>query len=116
MSILRLCYEWGVLTALAAVGAGVFVFAPGLVAVAVPLLLLAACPLSMLVRMRAMDATDRHAAPNAPAAPDRMTAARSELADLDRRREELVQQLEYPEVSAAAQPVDPPPAPALRRS
>ena len=54
MSILRSCADWRVVAILVAVGAGVAVFAPNLIAAAVPFLLVAACPLSMLVMMRTM--------------------------------------------------------------
>ena len=45
---------WTVLAGLAAAGMGLFVFAPALMAAALPILLLAACPLSMLVMMKNM--------------------------------------------------------------
>lgn len=48
------CLNWKVLAALAALGAVIYALAPGLAATAVPLLLLAACPLSMVLMMRAM--------------------------------------------------------------
>lgn len=48
-----MCFNWKVVAALAAVGLGIWVVAPNLVA-ALPLLLLAACPLSMLLMMRGM--------------------------------------------------------------
>ncbi len=50
----RMCLNWKMLGALAAVGAGIWILAPGAVAAALPLLLLAACPLSMLVMMFGM--------------------------------------------------------------
>lgn len=54
MNILRACADWRVIAVLVAVGAGVAMFAPNLIAAALPLLLVAACPLSMLVMMRTM--------------------------------------------------------------
>jgi hypothetical protein len=54
MKILKTCLNWKVLASLAAVGVGVYLFAPGLLAEAVPILLLAGCPLSMLLMMWAM--------------------------------------------------------------
>jgi Protein of unknown function (DUF2933) len=51
-SIFGMCYNWKVLAGLAAVAVGLFVVAPGLVLGALPLLFLAACPLSMLLMMR----------------------------------------------------------------
>ncbi len=48
------CLNWKVIGALAAAGLGIYVFAPGWAAAALPLLIVAACPLSMLLMMRAM--------------------------------------------------------------
>ncbi len=48
------CLNWKVIGALAAAGVGIYVFAPGWAAAALPLLIVAACPLSMLLMMRAM--------------------------------------------------------------
>lgn len=48
------CMNWRVIVGLAAVGLGVWLVAPGLVAGAVPLLIVAMCPLSMLVMMGGM--------------------------------------------------------------
>lgn len=48
------CFNWKVVAALATAGIGIWALAPGAVAAAVPLLVLAACPLSMVVMMRAM--------------------------------------------------------------
>lgn len=52
---LGMCFNWKVLAGLAAVGVALFVLAPGAALAALPLLLLAACPLSMgfmMYRMR----------------------------------------------------------------
>ncbi len=48
------CINWKVIAVLAAIGIGLYALAPGTAAAAVPLLVLAACPLSMLLMMRAM--------------------------------------------------------------
>lgn len=49
-----MCLNWKVLGGLVAVGVGVWAVAPNLIGQAVPLLLVAACPLSMLFMMRGM--------------------------------------------------------------
>ena len=49
-----MCFNWTVLVGLGAVAAGVLIFAPQAALAALPLLLLAACPLSMVVMMFAM--------------------------------------------------------------
>ena len=51
-SMFGMCFNWKVLAGLAAVAVGLFVLAPGLVIAALPLLFLAACPLSMMLMMR----------------------------------------------------------------
>ena len=53
-SMFGMCFNWKVLVGLGAVAAGVFVFAPGTALAVLPLLFLAACPLSMVVMMFAM--------------------------------------------------------------
>lgn len=45
---MKMCLNWKVLAGLAAVGAGILLVAPKVALSALPLLLLAACPLSML--------------------------------------------------------------------
>jgi cell division protein FtsB len=57
MKMLKMCLNWKVLASLAAVGVGVYLFAPGLLVEVVPILLLAVCPLSMLLMMWAMQHT-----------------------------------------------------------
>ena len=54
MKMLRMCLDWRVLVGLAAVGVGTYAVAPGAVVAALPILSLAACPLSMLLMMKAM--------------------------------------------------------------
>lgn len=54
VNMLKCCLNPKVLAGLAVVGVGVLVFAPNLAAAALPLLIVLACPLSMLFMMRAM--------------------------------------------------------------
>ncbi len=49
-----MCMNWKVVAGLAVVGLGVWIVAPNLIAAAVPLLLLAICPLSMIFMMKGM--------------------------------------------------------------
>jgi hypothetical protein len=51
---MKLCFNWKVVAGLAAVGLGIWIVAPDLIGPAISLLLLAACPLSMLLMMRGM--------------------------------------------------------------
>lgn len=50
----RMCLNWKVLGGLAATGLGISLFAPQLLSASLPLLVAAACPLSMLAMMWAM--------------------------------------------------------------
>lgn len=51
---MKMCLNWKVVAGLAAVGIGVALLVPNALAAALPLLVLAACPLSMIVMMGAM--------------------------------------------------------------
>lgn len=53
------CLNWRVIAALAVVGAGTYLLVPGVAAAVVPLLILAMCPLSMVLMMRAMGSMGR---------------------------------------------------------
>ena len=54
MRMLKMCLNWKVLAGLAVLGAGIYAFTPDLAAAALPFLLLAICPLSMLFMMKGM--------------------------------------------------------------
>src|SRR5260370_17177523 len=54
MQLFGLCLNWKVIAGLAIAALGVLVLAPQLLAAALPVLILAACPLSMLLMMRGM--------------------------------------------------------------
>lgn len=57
-----MCINWKVVGGLAAVGVGIFVVAPQYVTAALPLLLLAACPLSMIIMMKMMSGDSKNKA------------------------------------------------------
>lgn len=57
-NMLRMCLNWKVLAGLGMVAVGVGMYRPDLLGAALPILLLAACPLSMLWMMRAMNHGD----------------------------------------------------------
>lgn len=46
---MRMCFNWKVIASLAALCLGIYVVAPGLIASALPVLLVLVCPLSMLL-------------------------------------------------------------------
>lgn len=54
MRVLKMCLNPKVLAGLAVAGVAIYLIAPNLIAAALPLLLLAACPLSMLLMMWGM--------------------------------------------------------------
>ncbi|MGH9267290.1 MAG: DUF2933 domain-containing protein [Acidimicrobiales bacterium] len=54
-----MCLNRKVLVSLALVGVGIYLFAPGLIGAAVPLLVVLACPLSMVFMMRGMSGGSR---------------------------------------------------------
>lgn len=57
-----MCFDWRIVAGLAAVGVGIAFLAPKLVLGALPLLLLAACPLSMLLMMVTINGMDQRSA------------------------------------------------------
>lgn len=57
MNALKMCLNWKVITGVAVVTAGLFVFAPSFAAAALPFLVLAICPLSMILMMTMMSSS-----------------------------------------------------------
>ena len=108
MNILRACLDWRVLTALGGLGVGIFVVAPGIAAAALPLLIVAACPLSMMLMMKSMGGDQKSAQTTAPLSEgDRVAALRGELAELSRRQERLAGELAAVESAQTAEPQPP---------
>ena len=70
-----MCLNWKVIGGLAAVGLGIWVVAPNLVAGVVPLLIFAACPLSMWLMMRGMSGGQQNRAGASSEAPTAAQAA-----------------------------------------
>lgn len=54
MRMLKMCLNWKVLAGLAVLGIGIYAVAPDLAVAALPFLVLAICPLSMMFMMRGM--------------------------------------------------------------
>lgn len=63
-NLLGICFDWRVLVALFAIGIVVTVTMPQLALSVLPLLLLAACPISMILMMSMMNRTDQRPKPN----------------------------------------------------
>lgn len=74
---MKMCFNWKVVAGLSLVGLTVLALAPNLIGSALPLLVLAACPLSMILMMRAMSGGGRCA--SGPS--KRPTESRSDGAD-----------------------------------
>ena len=72
MRIGRFCIDWKVVAGLAAVAVGIFLVQPRLFASALPVLLVAACPLSMVLMMWGMRGMSQPAQP--PAMPTPLVA------------------------------------------
>ena len=100
-SFRRLCFNPKVIGALILVGVGVFVFAPNLASRVLPLLFVAACPLSMLLMGKAMSGHHESAETAAPSQPPAAAlpsvgeqGSSDELASLRAEVEELRAQIE----------------------
>ena len=114
-SMFGMCFNWKVLVGLAAVGVGLFIVAPGYAAAALPLLLLAACPLSMVGMMFAMKrmGSNEHADGELPAkTPEAM---REQLASLQAEETRLEREISESEARDAEQPQPAQPASASHR-
>ena len=109
--LVRMCLNWRVVAGLAAVGLGVWIVAPQLVAAVLPLLVLAACPLSMVFMMRAMQGhrTSPHVegvkqpADASIAAADRVSELKSQLAQIDARSAAIQKEIAQLEAPAASE-------------
>lgn len=103
MNALKMCLNWKVIAGVAVVAVGFYTFAPGLAAAALPFLVLAICPLSMLLMMGMMNKGESGAA----CAVGRMNAesasasSAEELARLKAQQQELARQIEALESDAA---------------
>ena len=98
---------WQVAAVLAAVGVGVAVLAPGLLAVALPLLLLALCPLTMFLMMWGMGRMGgmRAEACSTDGTPDAQDRA-TRIAALKAQRDSIareINELEAPDAAASAE-------------
>lgn len=94
MQMLKHCLNWKVIAALAVLGVGIYLVAPNLVTAALPILLLAICPISMLLMMKGMqgmqrtggaDGKDRASAGSGPTREEELARLRTQQADLNDR-------------------------------
>ncbi len=104
---MKLCLNWKVLAGLAAVGLGIWLVAPNLIGPALPLLLLAACPLSMLLMMRGMQGSQCATTAQQPASPagvrltqqEQLTELKAQLAILQNRQQAIAREIAEAESS-----------------
>ncbi len=92
MKMLKMCLNWKVLAGLAAVGVGLYLVAPDLVLAALPILLLAACPISMVLMMWGMQHAQGHGQ-QTPQEPDVGLAREERIARLRTQQAALADQL-----------------------
>jgi Protein of unknown function (DUF2933) len=93
MKMLKACLNPKVLAGLALVGVAVYLIAPNLIAAALPILLLAACPLSMLLMMWSMQHTQRQGQQTSQE-PDVGLTREERVARLRRQQAALADQIE----------------------
>ena len=86
--MLKMCLNWRVLVGLAVSGLVIGLFAPGLFGRALPILLLAACPISMLVMLATMKQPTSHAP-----GPEDIDSLQAQLAELTGKQEQVQERL-----------------------
>ena len=90
LKMLFMCLNWKVVAGLAVVGLGILILAPQYLWVALPVLIVAACPLSMLFMMRGMS----NSSPAPGAAQDaRLPELQSRLSSLQAEQEAVASQI-----------------------
>ncbi|WCO68012.1 DUF2933 domain-containing protein [Iamia majanohamensis] len=82
-----MCLNKKVIVGLIVAGVAVYLLAPDLLGAALPLLVLAACPLSMVVMMWAMSKDRADPSPSSGGVDDEVSALRSEVARLRAERD-----------------------------
>jgi len=96
MSILRYCLDRRVLALLGLIALAMALFAPRALGAALPVLLVAACPLSMVVMAVAMSRSSTPAVPSSS-----LESMRTELTELAERQRRLEGELAVAETNAA---------------
>lgn len=108
MRIGRFCIDWKVVAGLVAVALGLFLFQPRLFTASLPVLLVAACPLSMLLMMWGMRSMARPAPTPTASQPladrqltphEQIAGLRSQLSDLESAQLAITDQIRSLEAS-----------------
>lgn len=102
MKLFGMCLDWKVLAGLGAVGLGIFVFTPQLFAAALPFLLLALCPLSMLLMMGSMQGMNDPRQNTAHSTPGKELSHSEKISQLKAQQTDLADQLAVLERDDAA--------------
>jgi hypothetical protein len=108
-NLLGMCLNWKVLAGLAVVGLLVLVVAPQFIGVALPLLLVAACPLSMLFMMRGMSGNgnaNQTASQTTQLQEDQLPELQSRLSSVQAEQAAIVRhiaEIESPEVPVVSE-------------
>src|SRR6266571_2854477 len=92
-NLLGMCLNWKVLAGLAVVGLIVLVVAPQFIWAALPILLVAACPLSMLFMMRGMQHGGSQSPPVGSTQDEPLTELHSRLLSVQAEQEALAKQI-----------------------
>ena len=92
MKMLKMCLNPKVLAGLVVAGVAIYLIAPNLIAAALPILLLAACPLSMLLMMWSMQHTQGQEK-QTPQEPDVGLTREERIARLRRQQAALADQI-----------------------
>ncbi|HEY3229231.1 MAG TPA: DUF2933 domain-containing protein [Roseiflexaceae bacterium] len=109
MGRFHLCLNWNVVAGLAVIGLGILVIAPNLIWAALPVLVVLACPLSMLFMMRRMGGGQRATQPEREQRSVVAHRPREEqLVNLRARQEAIAHEIAELEAAsdATAQPVE----------
>lgn len=104
MNIVRTLADWRIIGGLVAIGASVSLLAPSMVAAAIPLLIVAACPVSMVVMMRSMGTRETHPSPSSDYSGDRRRQLQDQLSA--KRLEQLQLEQEVARLETATPAVE----------
>lgn len=115
MKIGGFCFNWKVAAGLAAVGVGIWILKPALIVAALPLLILAACPLSMFFMMRGMGGMsggphagqpgqENSAARFGLTRDEQLAVLKTQMATLGMQREAIVREVARLEATGAPAP------------
>lgn len=105
-----MCLNWKVIAGLAVVGLGTWAVAPGLAVAALPLLILAVCPISMLLMMRGMQGGQCASRPQQASSPARtgltrdeqLAELRTQLTDIQEQQDGIAREIARLESSGGA--------------